>query len=212
MTTDRPRTVGSLTKAVLIKEVVRVTGFTKRRAELIVDTVFGSIVETLHRGEKIELRGFGSLRLRRREPRRGRNPMTGDLVDVSSKRVAYFKPGKELKKLINRRSAAAGAFRPTPALTGESTVRRPGRRCRGPCAADTRAPYCACACRRTQRSRSDAGRARRDELAPRRCEPAAWPLQAATDTRRIFEASSDEPWVIDGADGCPCQGERPRQG
>ena len=120
MTTARPRTVGSLTKAVLIKEVVRVTGFTKRRAELIVDAVFGSIVETLHRGEKVELRGFGSFRLRRREPRRGRNPMTGDLVDVPSKRVAYFKPGKELKKLINRRSAAAGAFRPIPALTGES--------------------------------------------------------------------------------------------
>ena len=119
VTTDRPRTVGSLTKAVLIKEVVRVTGFTKRRAELIVDTVFGSIVETLHRGEKVELRGFGSFRLRRREPHRGRNPMTGDLVDVPSKRVAYFKPGKELKKLINRRSAA-GAFRPIPGLTGES--------------------------------------------------------------------------------------------
>ena len=95
-------TDGSLTKAALIKEVAEVAGLTKRRAEIVVDTVFGSIVETLHRGEKVELRGLGSFRLRRRGPHRGRNPRTGDRVDVPSKRVAYFKPGKELKELINR--------------------------------------------------------------------------------------------------------------
>ena len=94
-------TDGSLTKAALIEEVAHVAGLTKKRAEIIVDTVFGSIVETLHRGERVELRGFGSFRLRRREPRRGRNPRTGDRVEVPSKRVAYFKPGKELKELIN---------------------------------------------------------------------------------------------------------------
>ena len=60
-------------------------------------------------GEKVELRGFGSFRLRRRQPRRGRNPSTGGQVDVPSKRVAYFKPGKELKELINRDPA-----RPAP--------------------------------------------------------------------------------------------------
>ena len=53
-------------------------------------------------GEKIELRGFGSFRLRQREPRKGRNPKTGDKVDVPPKKVPYFKPGKELKDLINR--------------------------------------------------------------------------------------------------------------
>ena len=68
----------------------------------------------LHRGEKIELRGFGSFRLRRREPRKGRNPKTGDKVDVPPKQVPYFKPGKELKDLINKAAeeadaAAAGA-------------------------------------------------------------------------------------------------------
>ena len=61
-----------------------------------------SIAAALHRGEKVELRGFGSFRLRRREPHRGRNPRTGDGVDVPSKRVAYFTPGKELKAVINR--------------------------------------------------------------------------------------------------------------
>ena len=95
-------TDGSLTKAALVEEVAHGADLTKKHAETIVDTVFGSIVEALHRGEKVELRGFGSFRLRRREPRKGRNPRTGDRVDVPSKRVAYFKPGKELKKLMNR--------------------------------------------------------------------------------------------------------------
>ncbi len=97
----RPVTEGSMTKAALVEEVARVADLTKKHAEIIVDTVFHSIVDALHRGEKIELRGFGSFRLRRREPRKGRNPKTGDRVDVPSKRVPYFKPGKELKELIN---------------------------------------------------------------------------------------------------------------
>ncbi len=95
-------TDGSLTKAALIEEVAAAADLTRKRAEIIVDTVFGSIVKTLHRGEKVELRGFGSFRLRRREPHRGRNPRTGDRVDVPSKRIAYFTPGKELRELINR--------------------------------------------------------------------------------------------------------------
>ena len=98
-------TDGSLTKAALIEEEVHVASLTKKRAEIIVDTVFDSIVETLHQGEKVELRGFGSFRLRRRGPHRGRNPRIGDRVDVPSKRVAYVKPGKELKELINREPA-----------------------------------------------------------------------------------------------------------
>ena len=64
--------------------------------------MFESIIDALKRGEKIELRGFGSFRLRKREPRKGRNPKTGDKVDVPPKRVPYFKPGKELKDLINK--------------------------------------------------------------------------------------------------------------
>ena len=93
--------VDSMTKAALVEEVARVADLTKKHSEVIVDAVFHSIIAALHRGEKIELRGFGSFRLRRREPRKGRNPKTGDRVDVPSKRVPYFKPGKELKELIN---------------------------------------------------------------------------------------------------------------
>jgi integration host factor subunit beta len=93
---------GSMTKAELVEEVSRVSDLTKKHSEVIVDTVFRSIITALHRGEKIELRGFGSFRLRRREPRKGRNPKTGDKVDVPPKKVPYFKPGKELKELINQ--------------------------------------------------------------------------------------------------------------
>jgi integration host factor subunit beta len=91
-----------MTKADLVEEVSRVSDLTKKHSEIIVDTVVKSVIDALHRGEKIELRGFGSFRLRRREPRRGRNPKTGDRVDVPPKKVPYFKPGKELKDLINR--------------------------------------------------------------------------------------------------------------
>ena len=98
---------GSMTKAELVEEVSRVSDLTKKHSEVIVDTVFKSIIEALHRGEKIELRGFGSFRLRKREPRKGRNPKTGDKVDVPPKKVPYFKPGKELKDLINREAEAS---------------------------------------------------------------------------------------------------------
>ncbi len=105
MATDEPVTEGTLTKAAIVEQVANVAGLTKKRAEVIVETVFRSIAGGLRREEKVELRGFGSFRLRRREPRRGRNPKTGGRVDVASKHVAYFKPGKELKELINREPA-----------------------------------------------------------------------------------------------------------
>lgn len=94
----------AMTKAELVEEVARMTQLTKKHAEIIVNTVFGSIVESLHRGEKIELRGFGSFRIRQRGARIGRNPKTGARVDVPAKRIPYFKPGKELKELLNEGS------------------------------------------------------------------------------------------------------------
>jgi integration host factor subunit beta len=87
-----------MTKAELVEEVARAAELNKRDAEVIVETVFGSIIGALHKGEKVELRGFGSFRTRERGPRRGRNPKTGEPVDVPAKRVPYFKPGKELKE------------------------------------------------------------------------------------------------------------------
>ena len=110
-------TSGSMTKAELVEEVSRVSDLTKKHSEVIVDTVFKSIIDALHRGEKIELRGFGSFRLRKREPRKGRNPKTGDKVDVPPKKVPYFKPGKELKELINKEpTPAPGSAAPPDAM------------------------------------------------------------------------------------------------
>lgn len=93
-----------MTKALLVEEVSRSAELPRREAEKVVDTVFASIVESLRNGEKVELRGFGSFRLRQRRPRRGRNPRTGDAVDVPPKTVPYFKPGKELRAMINEGS------------------------------------------------------------------------------------------------------------
>lgn len=95
-----------MTKAELIEEVSRVSDLTKKHSEIIVDTVFKSIINALHRGDKIELRGFGSFRIRRRDARVGRNPKTGAQVQVPAKRVPYFKPGKDLRELLNERPNA----------------------------------------------------------------------------------------------------------
>jgi integration host factor subunit beta len=97
-----------MTKAELVEDVARAAELTKKDAERLVEIVFESIIDTLNQGEKIELRGFGSFRVRERGARRGRNPKTGDPVDIPAKRVPYFKPGKELKELINEEEGAGG--------------------------------------------------------------------------------------------------------
>jgi len=99
---DTPK-AGVMTKAELVDEVARAVQVTKKQAEAIVNIVFDSIVDSLRSGQKIELRGFGSFRLRSRKSRTGRNPKTGEKVEVPSKKIPYFKPGKELKELINQR-------------------------------------------------------------------------------------------------------------
>jgi integration host factor subunit beta len=107
-----------MTKAELVEDVAEAAELTKKDAERLVEIVFESIIETLNQGEKIELRGFGSFRVRERGARRGRNPKTGDPVNIPAKRVPYFKPGKELKELINEQNSKA----PTPAEGSASVV------------------------------------------------------------------------------------------
>ncbi len=91
-----------MTKADLVEQVSKEAEMTKKDAEQLVEIVFDSIVGSLNKGEKIELRGFGSFRVRERNARKGRNPKTGEAVSIPAKRVAYFKPGKDLKELINK--------------------------------------------------------------------------------------------------------------
>jgi integration host factor subunit beta len=90
-----------MTKAELVDTVSKKSDLSKKDAEVIVQAVLDSITKSLQGGEKVELRGFGSFRLRERASRQGRNPKTGERVHVPAKRVPYFKPGKELKELIN---------------------------------------------------------------------------------------------------------------
>ncbi len=92
-----------MTKAELVDTVSRASELTRKHSEVIVEAVFTSIMDALQKGDKIELRGFGSFRLRKRGSRTGRNPKTGVGVHVPAKRVPYFKPGKELRELINSR-------------------------------------------------------------------------------------------------------------
>ncbi|HSU61915.1 MAG TPA: integration host factor subunit beta [Bryobacteraceae bacterium] len=95
-----------MTKAELIEEVSKMVEMTRKDSETIVETIFDSIVNSLHKGEKIEIRGFGSFRTRQRQPRVGRNPKTGSRVEVPSKRIPFFKPSKELRDLVNHATAS----------------------------------------------------------------------------------------------------------
>ena len=92
-----------MTKSVLIEKVAgKVEGLTRNQTEIVVETVFESIKKALMQGEKIEIRGFGNFRLKTRNPRRARNPKTGETVEVPGKKVLYFKVGKALKESLNK--------------------------------------------------------------------------------------------------------------
>lgn len=96
-----------MTKAELVEEVTQIGDVTRRDGEVIVDTIFDAVIGALKAGEKIEIRGFGSFRIRQRKPRIGRNPKTGAKVEVPAKRVPYFKPSKELRDLVNPGEASS---------------------------------------------------------------------------------------------------------
>src|SRR6516165_2527508 len=103
-----------MTKADLIEEVSRATELSRKDSEVIVETVFDSIVKSLRSGDKIEIRGFGSFRTRARKSRIGRNPKTGARVEVPAKNIPYFKPSKELKDVVNGAPAAGPSTAPAP--------------------------------------------------------------------------------------------------
>jgi len=92
----------TITKADLSRHLMERLEVGKKEADLLVNTFLESIIESLRTGEGIELRGFGSFRLRDRKARLGRNPRSGESIQVAPKRVVYFKLGKELRsKLID---------------------------------------------------------------------------------------------------------------
>src|SRR5580658_9049910 len=103
-----------MTKADLVEKVTGLGDLTRRDGEVIVETIFGSVIGALQSGDKIEIRGFGSFRIRQRNSRIGRNPKTGERVEVPAKRVPYFKPSKELRDLVNPDEAGKASSRALP--------------------------------------------------------------------------------------------------
>jgi integration host factor subunit beta len=89
-------------KADLVNKISQEMNISKQEAETGVNLFFQAIKDALKKGEEIELRGFGSFRFRERGARSGRNPRTGDPVQVPPKRVLYFKPSKLLRNQINK--------------------------------------------------------------------------------------------------------------
>ena len=96
-----------MTKADLVEKVTAAGELTRRDGEVIVETIFEAVIGALKSGDKIEIRGFESFRTRQRNSRIGRNPKTGERVEVPAKKVPYFKPSKELRDLVNPQEAKA---------------------------------------------------------------------------------------------------------
>jgi integration host factor subunit alpha len=99
-----------MTKADIIENVYeKVGGFSKKEAAEIVETVFDTIKETLERGEKIKISGFGNFVVRDKNARVGRNPQTGKEITISARRVLTFKPSQVLKNALNGEAPPLGS-------------------------------------------------------------------------------------------------------
>lgn len=91
-----------MTKSGLIEKVAEKTPhISKKDTEVVVNTIFDAMTEALRTGQRIEIRGFGSFQVKVREAREGRNPKTGDEVQIPAKRTPFFKVGKELKEMVD---------------------------------------------------------------------------------------------------------------
>ncbi len=117
-----------MTKSDLIERLCQEQKLPKGKAELLVNTIFDCLEQALRRGERIEIRGFGSFEIREYKAYKGRNPKTGVPVSVREKRLPFFKVGKELKERVNGRvsDATPGSSnghdqgRPPPTASGAS--------------------------------------------------------------------------------------------
>ena len=98
-----------MTKADIIENVYEKVGFSKKEAAEIVEMVFDTIKETLERGEKIKISGFGNFIVRDKKSRVGRNPQTGQEIEISARRVLTFRPSQVLKNALNASAEAAEA-------------------------------------------------------------------------------------------------------
>lgn len=98
-TSDKAET---MTKAEIVEAIYEKIGFSKKEAADIVELVFETIKGTLEKGEKIKISGFGNFVVRHKRPRIGRNPQTGEEIEISERRVLTFKPSQILKSALNK--------------------------------------------------------------------------------------------------------------
>ena len=109
-----------MTKADIIESVYEKVGFSKKEAADIVEMVFDTIKETLERGEKIKISGFGNFIVREKKSRVGRNPQTGEEIEISARRVLTFRPSQVLKNALNASAEAAEAAEAAAAAAAQS--------------------------------------------------------------------------------------------
>jgi integration host factor subunit beta len=115
--------LSGMTKSDLIERVaIKVPHVSKKDTETVVNTIFDCMTEALRKGDRIEIRGFGSFQVKVREAREGRNPKTGEEVKIPAKRTPFFKVGKELKERIEAKrkqeAGGASASRPSAGSSG----------------------------------------------------------------------------------------------
>ena len=89
-----------MTKADIVETIYEKVGFSRKESADIVDLVFDLLKETLEKGDKIKISGFGNFVVREKRPRKGRNPQTGDEIQISARRVLTFKPSQVLRKAL----------------------------------------------------------------------------------------------------------------
>jgi DNA-binding protein HU-beta len=114
-----------MTRNHLIDQIAASTERSKREIEQVIDAALNAIAEALGKGEKVELRGFGSFQVNAKKERQGRNPRTGEAMTIAARKVAVFKPGRELAERITGASASSDETG-LPATTEEIPVAEPG--------------------------------------------------------------------------------------
>jgi integration host factor subunit beta len=90
-----------MTKADIVEQASAAVDMPKRKGEVVVNTVLRCIIDALAEGERVDLRGFGSFRVSARDDRTGRNPRTGELIEIPAKKVPLFRAGKEFRRRVN---------------------------------------------------------------------------------------------------------------
>lgn len=96
-----------MTKAEIVEQIYEKIGFSKKESADIVELVFDTMKETLSKGEKIKISGFGNFVVRQKRPRVGRNPQTGEQIEITARKVLTFRPSQVLKSALNGEEAPA---------------------------------------------------------------------------------------------------------